>query len=267
MQRLGESVSAAQQAGIRPRLVLFDYTDRPVAGQLRTAASELGMLVTVEPIERSLPTGLLRDRFRLLEKSRGVHGIFFPASLSPAHQACLDAHPTLAALTLDQPKEGFSPQVVSFLQLAALQSWDPRGRQAAVVVSEGTLLLGQRLVAELESLEMKVSCLLHPAELSGALSRSSLVWLCHGKPLSVATLHLGPDTVVVDGGRSFDLPASLDQAQTRLLSHRLRGLCPAEGGISSLVNLNRLHRLLQRAIGPRRSRASTVAVGRGRARA
>jgi hypothetical protein len=267
LHRVTESALAARQAGLRPRLVLFDYTDHPVAGPLRAMASELEMLVTLEPIERSLPSSQLRDRFRLLEKSRGVHGVFLPPSLTPAHQSCLEAHPAVAALALDQAGEGFSPQMVSFLQLAALNGWNPQGRKATVLLSEETRTMAASLVKELQSLDMTVTAVPHQAALSGSLSRSALVWLCHGRPLTPASLHLAPDAVVVDSGRAHDLGASFSLAQSRLLSHRLRGICPAEGGLASLVNLNRLQRLLQRALGPRRSRTASPSAARGRVRA
>jgi hypothetical protein len=252
--------------GVRPRLVIFDYLDSPVAGQLRAMATELDMIVGVEPFERSLPTANLRDRFRLLEKSKGIHGIFFPPSMTPAHRAGLDAHPTLASLALDKTQEGLSPQVVSFLQLAAVHGWNPEGRSAAVVYSAETLTLGQMLSSELEGLGMRVTRLAHPAELSGTVSRSSLLWLCHGRPLDLARLHLSPDAVVVDSGRALDLGSSISEAQSRLLPHRVSGLCPAEAGLWVLVNLNRIHRLLLRALGPRRPRTLSVAIQRGRVR-
>lgn len=267
LRRVGEAARAASQAGVRPRLVIFDYLDSPVAGQLRAMATDLDMLVGVEPIARSLPSTALRDRFRLLEKSRGVHGVFFPHSLTSAHRACVEAHPILAGVALDRPQEGFSPQVLSFLQLAAVNGWDPEGRTASVVYAPDTLAIAQALANELQLLRMPTELVPHPEELGGALSRSALVWLCHGRPLRPARLHLGSDTVLVDSGRALEMPSSLDQGAARLLGHRLLGFCPGDQGLSTLVNLNRVHRLLLRAMGPRRPRTLAVTVGqRGRAR-
>lgn len=263
--RVSQAAETAHRAGVRPRLVIFDYTDNPVAGQLKAMCSDLGMLVGVEAIERALPAASLRDRFRLVEKSKGVHGIFFPTGLTEAHQTCLEAHPSLAALALDRPQEGLSPHLVSFLQLAALHGWNPEGRRAAVVSCPETARLGGALADQLAALRMPVTRVLHPQEMRGALSRSELVWLVHGLPLRLASLHLSPGAVVVDGGRAFQLPASLSEAQSRLLACRLRGLCSGDGSFSMLVNLNRVHRLLSRALGPRRPRLSpTLAKNRGR---
>lgn len=266
LKRVREAARAAQQLGVRPRLVVFDYLDTPVAGQLRAMAADLEMLVGIEPISRSLPSAALRDRFRLLEKSRGVHGVVFPHSLSAAHRACLEAHPVLADLALDKPQQGFSPHLVSFLQLAAVHEWNPEGREAAVVFHPDSHATAESLARELKRLNMRVSLVPHPLELSGALSRSSLVWLCHGRALALPKLHLSPDTVLVDSGRALEMAPSLSQGATRFLAHRLAGLCPGDNGLSTLVNLNRIHRLLLRALGPRRPRVLSVEQQRGRAR-
>lgn len=252
--RLAEAAQEARKVGVRARLVIFDYGDSPVAGGLRALATDLGMLVSVELLERTLPAAALRDKFRLLEKTRGVHGVFLPARLSEAHQSCLDAHPGLAPLLLDQPRDGLSPPLLSFLQLAAVHGWSPEGRRAAVVYSPATARLGGVLAEQLASLRMPVTRVVHPNEMGGALSRSELIWLVHGLPLKLAPLHLSPGAVVVDGGKAFELPPSLSEPQSRLLACRLRGLCSASSALSSLCQLNRLHRLLARAIGPRRAR-------------
>ena len=267
LSRVSLAASNARQAGVRPRLVIFDYTDRPVAGQLKAMASELDMLVGVEAIERSLPSSNLRDRFRLLEKSGGVHGIFFPASLTQAHRDCLEAHPTLSGLLLDRAQDSLSPHLIAFLQLAAAHGWDPEGRSASVVFSPNTHQIGRTLANELRGIGMRVTQVVHPEELKGKLSRSSLVWVCHGMALDLSRLHLAPDAVVVDSGTALELSASFTNAQVRLLSQRLRGFCPAEGGLSMLVNLNRVHRLFLRALGPRRSRAFPTVAHRRRTRA
>lgn len=262
LAQVSEAAKAAQHVGVRPRLVIFDYTDTPVAGQLRAMAQDLNMLVGVEPFERRLPSASLRDRFRILEKSKGIHGIFFPAAMTDSHRACLEAHPTLRALALDRGQDKLSPQVVSFLQLAAVQRWNPEGREAAVVHAEATRAIARTLALELEGLGMKVRTLLHPQELSGALACTSVVWLCHGRPLSLSRLHLPADAVLIDAGRALEIPASFSAAQARLLPHRVRGFCPADGGFSTLVNLNRIQRLLLRALGPRRPRSASFSAAR-----
>lgn len=267
LKRVSEAARAAQQLGARPRLVIFDYLDNPVAGQLRVMAAELDMLVSVEPISRTLPSASLRDRFRLLEKSRGVHGVFFPHSLTPTHRACLEAHPVLEAMALDKPQDGLSPHIVSFLQLAAVHGWNPEGRSASVVFDTQSKACATTLARELERLSMKVQLVAHPDELCGSLSRSALVWLCHGRPLAPARLHLSSDTVLIDSGRALEMSPSLGPGATRLLAHRLAGLCPGDQGLAMLVNLNRIHRLLLRAMGPRRPRSLSLAISqRGRAR-
>lgn len=266
LERVNSAAHSARQAGVRPRLVIFDYTDRPVAGQLKAMAGDLDMLIGVEAIERSLPSSNLRDRFRLLEKSPGVHGIFFPSSLTSAHRACLEAHPGLLALALDRGPAQLSPHVASFLQLAAAHDWNPEGRSATVVSSSETAAVAETLAFELSKIKMKVSLVEHPAELSGKLCRSSLVWLYHGRPVHLGRLHLAADSVVVDSGRALELPASLSEAQVRLLRHRVLGVCHGEGGLSVLVNLNRIHRLFQRAMGPRHSRALASMAHRRRLR-
>lgn len=246
-RRLVESVQASQEAGIRPRLVIFDYLDSPVAHQLRYLAQELSIIVGVEAIERFLPSSGLRDRFRLLEKSKGVHGIFFPCQLTPEHRACLAAHPDLGRLDIDQGQNGFSPQVISFLQLAAVHQWNPAQRAAAVLYSEETVDCAKRLGAELLRLEMKVHLVPVSAPSTKRSAGCDLLWLCQETPIELSSLHISRDTVVIDSGRAFELQASLTVAQLRILPYRVRALCPAEGGLAPLVHLNRLHRLMASA--------------------
>ncbi len=265
LTRVSQTAQEAQKVGVRARLVIFDYSENPVAGQLKALASDLGMLVSVEALERSLPATQLRDRFRLIEKSKGVHGVFLPGGLTPAHQDCLEAHPGLSTLLLDRPQDGLSPHLLSFLQLAAVHGWNPEGRRAAVVTSAATARLGAALADQLAALKMPVTRIAHPEEMGGALSRSELIWFVHGLPLKLAPLHLSPSAVVVDGGKAFDLAGSLNEPQSRLLACRLRGLCTSNGGFSTLINLNRVHRLLTRALGPRRPRLATP-LNRGRGR-
>lgn len=250
LARLSELNAEARRSGIRPRLVIFDYMESPVAGPLRAAATELGFLVSVEAVEMTLPGNALRDRFRLLEKSRGVHGVVFPTVLTPSHRSSLDFHPDLRALDLDATREGFSPQMTGFLQLAAAFGWNPQGRRAAILSDPSHLHLSAGLEMELRKVGMTVS--VH-CQSSGSfaqpLSQSDCIWLCHGQPVGLAQLHLSTNAVVIDSGRAFDLPASLTPSQNRLLASRIRGLCPAEGGLSSLVAMHRLQRVLRRALG------------------
>jgi hypothetical protein len=262
--RLAEARAAALQAGVRPRLVIFDYLEQPVAGPLRSIAQDLDLLVGVEPISFTTPGPVLRDRFRLLEKSKGIHGVLFPAGLTLSHRECLEAHPNLGQLALDRRDDSFSPQVLSFLQLAALNRWNPEGRRACILCSRATHTIASGLCSELESLKMTVTMVWEREQIYPALNRSSLLWLCHGQPLGHALTHLASDTVLVDSGRAFDLPSSLSEAQIRLLPHRIRGLCPAGEGLWPLLNLNRVLRLLQRAIGIRRSRSAAAGHHRGR---
>jgi hypothetical protein len=262
LARIGESARAARQAGVRPRLVIFDYLDNPVAGQLRAMGQDLDMLVGLEPIERSLPSASFRDRLRLLEKSKGIHGVFFPVGLTESHRACLESHPMLSELALDRAQEGFSPHLLSFLQLAAVHGWEPENRQATVVYAQETRPVARSLAAELETLGLRVTTLCHPGELGGALARSSLVWLCHGRPLQLSRLHLAGDAVVVDPGRAMELAPCFQQGQARLLAHQLRGFCPSSAGLCALINLNRIQRLLLRALGPRRPRSVSANASR-----
>ncbi len=256
LRRLVESVKASQVAGIRPRLVIFDYLDSPVAHQLRYLAQELSIIVGVEAIERYLPSSGLRDRFRLLEKSKGVHGIFFPCQMTAEHRTCLAAHPELGRLNIDQGHNGFSPQVISFLQLAAAHQWNPAQKSVAILYSDETWDCAERLCAELLKLEMRVQLV----SVSAASTRNSagcdLLWLCQETPVELCNLHISRETVVIDSGRAFELRPSLTLAQLRVLPHRVRALCPAEGGLAPLVHLNRLHRLMAAAQPAKRANLS-----------
>lgn len=266
LSRLRDLNSEVKRSGVRPRLVIFDYLESPVAGTLRTMASDLGVMVGLEPIEQSLPASALRDRFRLLEKSRGVHGVLFPTALSEAHRSCLEAHPELRHLDLDSRREGFSPQATAFLQLAAAFGWDPRGRRTTLLAKPETAFLCAGLAEELAKTGMSVEVVqTTPSLQAPPLGHSDCVWFCHGRQMNLAQLHLGSGTVIVDVGRAFDLAASLTPAQNRHLACRSRGLCPADGGLSALVMLHRLQRVLRRALGPSRISESERARGRSSA--
>ncbi len=250
LARLSEFNSEAKRLGVRPRLVIFDYLESPTGSTLRSMATDLGMLVGMEPVEKTLPASSLRDRFRLLEKSRGIHGVVFPVAMTASHRACLGAHPELRALDLDSPQDGFSPQLTAFLQLAATYGWDPQGRRACLLVNKSTTHLSDGISAELKRVGMTVEVREEDSTTrSQPLSQSDCVWLCHGQPIKLNELHLSANTVVVDSGKAFDLPPSLNPSQNRMLSSRARGLCPAEGGLAKLVALHRLQRVLRRALG------------------
>lgn len=252
--RLSKFNTEAKSLGLRPRLVIFDYLESPVGGALRSMATDLGMLVGMEPVEKTLPASALRDRFRLLEKSRGIHGVVFPVAMTASHRACLEAHPELRALDLDSPSDGFSPQMTAFLQLAAAYGWDPQGRRACLLVSKSRAHLSHVISTELRRVGMTVEVREEGSSTrSRPLSQSECVWLCHGQPIKLNELHLSANTVVVDSGRAFELPASLSPSQNRMLSCRARGLCPAEGGLATLVVLHRLQRVLRRALGHARA--------------
>ena len=248
LKRVMDSAAESRKAGLRPRLVIFDYLESPVGGALRAMASDLGMLVSVEAVERTLPSAALRDRFRLLEKSQGIHGVFFPSGMTPTHRACLEHHPELKGLDLDAPQEGLSPVTTSFLQLAASKGWNPEGKRCIILLSEETFHLSDSLRKELTRAGMLVNrFVLEHGDEAQHLSRCDCLWLCHGLPVQLRKLHLPSNAVVVDCGRAFDLPASLSVEQNRYLAGTLRGLCPADGGLATLTYLHRLSRLIRRA--------------------
>ncbi len=254
LSRVMDSATDSRRAGVRPRLVIFDYLEAPVGGPLRAMATELGMIVGVEAVERTLPGAALRDRFRLLEKSQGIHGVVFPCAMSAQHRASLEFHPELKALDLDASREGFSPVLMSFLQLAAAYGWNPEGRRVSLLVSESTAHHGESIKAEMSRVGMNVSLMkLERGEDARHLSQTDCLWLCHGLPVQLHRLHLSASSVVVDCGRAFDLPPSLTASQNRYLAGRVRGLCPADGGLTTLTYLHRIHRLLRRALGSSRS--------------
>lgn len=263
LEQIGVLARHSQERGLRPRVVIFDYGQSSSSPPLKDLAGRLDLLVSVEKISPDLAASALDDRLRLLAKSRGIHGVLFPTAMPATHRRCLEAHPSLEALALDRLEDGFSPQMISFLQLAALARWEPRSQSAVVLYRPATAALAQTIQQQLQNLGLNVQRRSTELEPRGELSHCQLLWLCHGGPVELARLHLCPQVLVVDSGPAFELPASLTAEQEAWLASRGAEVCPAASGLAPLVDLNRLHRLFRRSLAGQDKRA-VRAVARGR---
>lgn len=245
LARLLEQARNAKQRGQRPRLALFDFPHRPCFGSLRRLAESLHIHVQIEPLVEESEEEFLA-RLRLLEKTRGLHGVLFPDLMTPARWSLVE-NSRLRDLNLDGDVHNPSPQVLSFIQLSEARSWSTRNRRALILCSPSTRRIGQSLESQLQRLGLRTERFEN--EVPFDLWWYDLVWLASEEPVRFKELHLNPETVLVDSGSAYSLPPALSSIDQRLALTRQSGWCPPVGGLGPLVNLNRLSRLLRVASG------------------
>lgn len=250
---LGQGSAIAQQIKVRPRLVIFSYQEDNATSKLYKLACELGVIVSLELIKRDLSLAMLRDRFQLLEKSRGIHGLIFPANLTPSHQACLQQHQGLNDLLIDFKSVELSPLVATCMLLLKARSWYPRGRRSVVLSSGSRRESSAKITQDLESLEMACEIVFDGQSSASSLSLADLVWLCCDGPINIIKKHVSPQAIVIDCSSIFSSPSPLSYAQEQVLKHRQLGFFNAYSGLLELVNLYRIQRLYIQALGPKKS--------------
>lgn len=250
---LDHGSTIAQQIKVRPRLVIFSYQEDSATSQLYKLACELGVIVSLELLKRDLSRPILRDRLQLLEKSRGIHGLIFPANLTPSHQACLQQHQGLSDLFTDFRSVELSPLVATFMLLAKARSWHHRGRHSVVLSSSSRGESSAKISQDLESLEMTCEIVFDGQSSPSSLSLADLVWLCCDGPINVIKQHVSPQAIIIDCSSIFSFPSPLSYAQKQVLKHRQLGFFDASSGLLELINLYRIHRLYIQALGPKKS--------------
>ncbi len=239
----------ASQKGARPRLVIFDEIERPECASLRQAATQLSVLVQLEPLERTLPSRKLQDRLDLLEKSRGVHGLILPSTIAPHHLETFASYPKLARFDLDRPLEGLGPHNTALSYLARSYGVRLEDRTVALWGSRGHATPVLRLANELHKSGHRVRVDWIGNDGRPPMSRDEdLLWLLSPKPIRLPVGHFRPDLILVDGGPCLFGKSCLFEDQKLLLLERIHGLCAERNSLRGLVDLLRLTSLFCRTL-------------------